>query len=57
MISSSVFSSDYDKILVEGVVNKMNTLTDEGKALVGEAFLRGMLLGIYHAEGTDGKQG
>lgn len=56
MISSNMFAHDYDKQLLEGAVDQMNHLDDAGKALLGEAFLKGMLFGIYHAEGTNGKQ-
>lgn len=56
MISSDVFAHDFDKRIIENVVAEMDHKTVEVKALIGEAFLRGMLFGIYHSEGTSGKQ-
>ena len=50
MISSNKFSPDFDKIMIEDTVEMLQKLDIEGKALVGEAFIRGMLFGIYHTQ-------
>lgn len=55
MISSTKFSQDFDKVLIEDTVDKFRELNVEGKALVGEAFIRGMLFGIYHTEASSDK--
>lgn len=56
MISSTKFSKDFDKVLIEDTVETLRKLDLTGKALVGEAFIRGMLFGIYHTEGLNGEQ-
>lgn len=55
MISSSKFSTDFDKILIEDMVDKFRELDVEGKALAGEAFIRGLLFGMYHTEASSDK--
>lgn len=52
MISSTKFSTDFHKMLIEDMVDKFRELNVDGKALVGEAFIRGMLFGIYHTEAS-----
>lgn len=52
MISSTKFSRDFDKILIEDTVDMFRKLDVEGRALIGEAFIRGMLFGIYHTEAS-----
>lgn len=55
MISSTKFSTDFDKMLIEDMVDKFRKLDVDGKALVGEAFIRGMLFGMYHTEALSDK--
>lgn len=55
MILSNKFSSDFDKILIEDTVEMLRKLDVEGKALVGEAFIRGLLFGMYHTEASSDK--
>jgi hypothetical protein len=55
MISSTKFSKDFDKILIEDTVEMLQKLDVEGKALVGEAFIRGMLFVMYHTEASSDK--
>lgn len=55
MISSKKFSPDFDKVLIEDTVEMLQKLDVEGKALIGEAFILGMLFGIYHAEASSDK--
>lgn len=55
MISSMKFSRDYDKILIEDTVEMLQKLDLAGKALVGEAFIRGLLFGMYHTEASSDK--
>lgn len=55
MISSTKFSTDFDKMLIEDMVDKFRELNVDGKALVGEAFIRGMLFGMYHTEASSDK--
>lgn len=52
MISSKKFSPDFDRILIEDTVEMLQKLDIDGKALIGEAFIRGMLFGIYHTEAS-----
>jgi hypothetical protein len=55
MILSIKFSTDFDKILIEDTVEMLQKLDVEGKALVGEAFIRGMLFVMYHTEASSDK--
>lgn len=55
MISSTKFSRDFDKMLIEDMVETLRKLDVEGKALVGEAFIRGLLFGMYHTEASSAK--
>lgn len=55
MISSTKFSKDFDKILIEDTVEMLQKLDVEGKALVGESFILGMLFGMYHTEASSDK--
>lgn len=55
MISSKKFSPDFDKVLIEDTVEMLQKLDVEGKALVGEAFIRGLLFGMYHTEASSDK--
>lgn len=52
MISSNKFSQDFDKMLIEDMVEMLRKLDVDGKALVGEAFIRGLLFGMYHTEAS-----
>jgi len=55
MISSTKFSTDFDKMLIEDTVETLRKLDLAGKALVGEVFIRGMLFGMYHTEASSAK--
>lgn len=52
LINSHIFVNNYDRVIVEDVLNSLRDKSINEKEAILESFVRGLLFGLYHEEGT-----